>query len=45
VRRDSLDAVPTADGHFCADQGHVGVVVENEATILAWLRRSTEGRC
>ncbi|WP_255198344.1 alpha/beta fold hydrolase [Halorarius litoreus] len=32
-----LDAVPTADGHFCAGQGHIGVVVENEAVILDWL--------
>lgn len=34
-----LDAVPTADGHFCAGQGHIGVIVENEATILKWLTR------
>lgn len=34
-----LDAVPTADGHFCAGQGHVGVIVENEATVLDWVTR------
>ncbi|WP_255151554.1 alpha/beta fold hydrolase [Halorarius halobius] len=34
-----LDAVPTADGHFYADQGHVGAVVENEAAVLDWLAR------
>lgn len=32
-----LDAVPTADGHFRAGQGHVGVIVENEATVFDWL--------
>ena len=32
-----LDAIPTANGHFYAGQGHVGVVVANEAAILDWL--------
>jgi hypothetical protein len=34
-----LDAVPTADGYFRAGQGHVGVIVEKESTVVDWLRR------
>ena len=37
--RHLLGAAPTADGHFYAGQGHLGVIAENEETILEWLTR------
>jgi pimeloyl-ACP methyl ester carboxylesterase len=32
-----MEAIPTAEGHFYPEYGHLSTVVENEATVLDWL--------
>lgn len=32
-----LDAVPTAEGHFYPDYGHVSTIVENDSAVIGWL--------
>lgn len=34
-----MEAIPTAEAHFYPDFGHLSTIVENESTIIDWLRR------
>jgi pimeloyl-ACP methyl ester carboxylesterase len=32
-----VDAIPTAEGHFSPEYGHLSTVVETESAVFAWL--------